>query len=796
MRAFRTTSSCEPRGSSASVDSLATCVAVQLQGLSSAQAAARLSQFGPNAIEESQPGILRQFAAKLWGPIPWMLEGTVALEVATERYTEAAVVLILLLVNAAIAFLHEHRSSEAVEALERRLEIQARVMRDGRWQRIASRQLVPADVIHMRMGDVVPADCRIADGAVTVDEAILTGESVARDRTNGATLYSGSTIKHGEATAEVVATGARSAFGNVVLLVARSREGGHLHDQVFSVVKYLLLLDGALLIAFGAYAGVRGMSVVSIVSFALTLLIGAIPVALPATFTLATALGASDLARRGVLVTRLSAIEDAATMDVLCTDKTGTLTQNALALQSILPVEGASVADVLQTAAAASDEASQDPLDLAVIGSLAQHRIAADALGERVAYRPFDPELKYAQADVRAGGTIVRACNGAIAAVYALAHATPDEAAAAAASAGGARVLAVARDDGSGYRVLGLLAFGDPVRPDAATLLARLRELGVRVIMLTGDALPTAKDVAQQIGFSGRALHASEWRTLPRLPPDVDVLADVLPEDKYTIVRALQAQEHRVGMTGDGVNDAPALRAAQVGIAVASATDAAKNAASIVLTNPGLAEAVAAVQESRAIFRRMMVYVTNKIGKTIEISALLTIVAFWTSIVPLTPLLMILLIFGNDFATMAIATDNARGSPVPDRWNPRGIIGEGSAIAGALLVLSLGLFAVLITSLHAPVPQIQTAMFLLLVVTSQAMIYVIRATPKLPPGTPLLAASLADVAVCSAIAIFGILVAPIPAALAAGIVGLAIVYVAIIYAGKALVGHVVGRRDA
>ncbi|HUY41615.1 MAG TPA: plasma-membrane proton-efflux P-type ATPase [Candidatus Dormibacteraeota bacterium] len=757
----------------------------ETQGLSSAQAAARFAQFGPNAIQESQPGILGQFVAKLWGPIPWMLEGTVALEVATKRYAEAAVVLVLLLVNAVIAFLHEHRSREAVEVLERRLEIQARVLRDGRWQRIASRQLVPGDVIHVRMGDVVPADCTIADGAVSVDEAVLTGESAARTRANGEKLYSGSTVKHGEATAEVVATGARTAFGNVVLLVAHSREGGHLHDQVFSVVKYLLLLDGVLVIAFFAYGLAHGTSAVDIVSFALTLLIGAIPVALPATFTLATTLGASELARRGVLVTRLSAIEDAATMDVLCTDKTGTLTQNALALQSILPVAGASDADVLEAAAAASDEASQDPLDLAVIGSLAQHHIARNGLGVRAAYHPFDPELKYAQADVRVGGAIVRACKGAIAAIYALANAAPDEAEVAKASAGGARVLAVARDDGKGYRVLGLLAFGDPVRPDAATLLARLRELGVRVIMLTGDALPTAQSVAEELGLSGRALHASEWRALHGLPPDVDVLADVLPEDKYAIVQALQAAGHRVGMTGDGVNDAPALRAAQVGIAVASATDAAKNAASIVLTNPGLAEAVAAVQESRAIFRRMMVYVTNKIGKTIEISALLTIAAFSTSIVPLTPLLMILLIFGNDFATMAIATDNARGSPVPDRWNPRRIIGGASAIGGALLVLSLGVFALLTASLHLPVPQIQTAMFLLLVVTSQGMIYVIRATPKVPPKASLLAASLADVCTCFVIAVFGILVAPIPATLAAAIVGLGAAYVAVIYAGKA-----------
>lgn len=716
-----------------------------------------------------------------------MLEGTVALEAATKRDVEATVVLILLLINAAIAFLHEHRSRDTVEALERRLEIQARVMRDGHWQRIASRQLVPGDIVHVRMGDVVPADCRILNGAVSVDEAVLTGESVAPNRTNGETLYLGSTIKHGEATAEVVATGARSSFGNVVLLVARSREGGHLRDQVFSVIKVLLLLDAALVIAFSAYAGMRGMSVVSIVSFGLTLLIGAIPVALPATFTLATALGASDLARRGVLVTRLSAIEDAATMDVLCTDKTGTLTQDSLALQAILPVAGASVADVLEAAAAASDEASQDPLDLAVIGSLTQHQIAGSGLGERVAYHPFDPELKYAQADVRCSGKIVHVCKGAIAAVYALAHATPDEAVITKASAGGARVLGVARDDGGGYRVLGLLAFGDPLRPDAATLLAHLRALGVRVIMLTGDALPTAESVAQELGLSGRALHASEWRTLQGLPPDVDVLADVLPEDKYKIVQALQAAGHRVGMTGDGVNDAPALRAAQVGIAVASASDAAKNAASIVLTNPGLAEAVAAVQESRAIFRRMMVYVTNKIAKTIEISALLTIAAFWTSVVPLTPLLMILLMFGNDFATMAIATDNVRGSPLPDRWNPRRIIGEGSAIAGALLLLSLGLFAALLMSLHLPVPQIQTAMFLLLVVTSQGMLYVIRATPKLPPKASLVAASLADIATCLAIAVFGVLVAPIPATLAAAIVGLGGAYVAIMYVGKALV---------
>jgi H+-transporting ATPase len=755
----------------------------QRMGLATAEAQARLAQFGRNEIPRRRPQPFKLFFKKLWGPIPWLLEATVLLELASRRSVEAAIVFTLLLINAVIGFFHEHRAQDAVEALRSRLHPSARVLRDGSWSTCDARDLVPDDVVHVRMGDVVPADLEILEGSVSVDESVLTGESLPVERSKGAALYSASTIKRGEATAAVRATGAHTKFGMTAELVRSGDVGGHLRDRVFGIVRYLIIADAVLLLAYLIGALLRAAPPLEILTFALTLLLGAIPVALPATFTLATALGATQLSRRGVLVTRLSAIEDAAVMDVLCVDKTGTLTENKLAVSAVAVLPGASEEKVLRAAALASDPATLDPLDLAILAECTRRGIAL-AAAQPIEVHPFDPERKYAETIARdEAGARHKAAKGSRAAIAALSGTAVDDAIPHRLSADGQRVLTVAEDDGEGYRSLGFVAFADTLRPDAADLIDRVRDAGVRVLMLTGDTLGTARAIATRVGLGERIAAAEDVRSDPMLIERVDVVARVLPEDKFAIVRQLQQNGHACGMTGDGVNDAPALQAAQVGIAVAGATDAAKAAASLVLTTPGLVEILPAIEESRRIFHRLSIYATNKVTKSLEIGVVLTVATLAATIVPLTPLLMILLIFGNDFATMAIAADRVTFSHLPEHWSSERVVRRGATFALLLSAFSLAIFFAARNALELSVPQIQTLMFLLFVCSSQGLIYLLRERGgfwRSRPSPALTSASIVDVAIGTSLAVVGILMNAIPISLAAALVGSVVVYLAIV----------------
>lgn len=753
-------------------------------GLSSEAVQERLARDGYNEIPRRRPQPLKLFLVKLWGPIPWMLEAAILLEIFSARFVESGIIFVLLLLNAGVGFVHEHRARDAVEALRSRLQATSRALRDGMWSKVSTRELVVGDVVHVRMGDVVPADLEVLDGAVSVDEAVLTGESLPVERSAGGPLFSASKIQRGEATAIVRATGTHTKFGLTAELVRREDAGRHLRDRIFGIVRYLMVVDAALLGCYLLGAFLRDTPLLNVAGFSLTLLLGAIPVALPATLTLATALGATLLARRGVLVTRLSAIEDAAVMDVLCVDKTGTLTENRLSVAAVVPLSGGEEA-VLRIAALASDPSTQDPLDLAILAECERRGLSPlSASGAEV--HPFDPERKYAETIVREGGTVVRrAAKGSRNAIAALTGTTVDNAISDRLAAEGGRVLTVAADDGRGYHPLGFIAFGDPLRTDAAALIDRVRANGVRVIMLTGDTLATARAVARRLSFGERIYAAEDVRRDPALVEHADVVARVLPEDKFEIVRQLQQRGHACGMTGDGVNDAPALEAAQVGVAVAGATDAAKSAASLVLTTPGLVEIVPAIEESRRIFRRISIYTTNKVVKTLEIGVVLTIGALAGPVVPLTPLLMILLIFGNDFATMAIATDRVAFSPRPERWSSRHIVVLGALLASLLGLFSLTFFFVAPELLRLSPAQAQTGMFVLFVCSSQALIYVLR-DPRgfwcSRPAPVLTAASIADVAISAGLAVTGTLMARIPQSVAGGILGSVLLYVAAIAA--------------
>jgi H+-transporting ATPase len=523
-------------------------------------------------------------------------------------------------------------------------------------------------------------------------------------------------------------------------------------------------MDAALAVGVFLYAAFVGMPLAETLPFVLILLVASVPVALPATFTLATALGAVELAKRGVLVTRLSAIEEAAAMDMLCSDKTGTITQNRLSLAALHPYPPFSEQDLLRFAAYASDEAGQDPIDLAVL-SRAKTEGARSGLTHRLKFIPFEPATKLAEATVAQDGRELRALKGAPPAVAArVGRTTEIEADAERLAAGGYRVLAVAGGPADAIRLIGLLALQDPPREDSKSLVASLNKLGVRVAMVTGDALATARAVAAQVGIAGRACSSQELRENIEQALDCAVFAGVFPEDKFHLVRALQQAGHVVGMTGDGVNDAPALKQAEVGIAVASATDVAKASASLVLTNPGLTDTLAAVETSRRIYQRMLTYTLNKIIKTVEIALLLSVGVVLTRTFIITPLLIVMLLFTNDFVTMSIATDHVSASPTPDRWRIRTLMLAGIILGSLILLLSFGLFFYARGVLGVPLPRLQTLVFVTLVFTGQGMVYLVRERRHLWSSAPsrwMILSSIADVSAVCFLSVRGILMAPL-----------------------------------
>ena len=589
-------------------------------GLTTAEAQDRLQQFGRNRVEEEKRHPLLSFLAKFWAPVPWMLEATIVLEIVVHKLEEAAIIGVLLLFNSLLSFVQENQANRALALLRQRLSIQARVLRDGHWQLIPAEELVPGDVIHLRLGDLVPADVRLFDGVVETDESELTGESQAVEKSPGATVYAGSQLKRGEASGEVIATGQRTYFGKTAELVKTAKTSSHLQEIIFAIVKYLVIFDAVLVGALLVYAGFAHLPWSEVLPFALILLVASVPVALPATFTVATALGALDMSHQGVLVTRLSAIEEAAAMDVLCTDKTGTITQNRLAVSQIVPAGGRSPEELLRMAALASDAATQDPIDLAILGAAKEEGVL-DAIPHRLQFIPFDPATKRSEAIYDQPGGNLRVVKGAPDALTSLVSDEGNIADEVERLAGrGARVLSVAAGMEHSLEFAGLLGLEDPIRDDSKTLVQSLKSLGVRVIMVTGDGPATALAVSLRVDIGDRVGSAEDLRNGAGLATEkYDVFAGVFPEDKFRLVQALQQQGHVVGMTGDGVNDAPALKQAEAGIAVSTATDVAKAAASVVLTESGLTGVLRAVETGRRIYQRMLTYTLNKIIKTLEI---------------------------------------------------------------------------------------------------------------------------------------------------------------------------------
>lgn len=748
-------------------------------GLTAQQVLASRAAHGSNVIDEGGRHRVRLALSGFWGAVPWMLEAAVVLQVVIGEYAEAGVVLGLLVFNAGLGFVQASRAQATLETLKSRLALTASVRRDAVWANLPAAELVVGDLVTLSLGAVVPADVEVIDGSVLVDESALTGESVPAEAGAGAGAFSGALIKRGEARATVTAIGADTRFGRSAELVRTAHVVSTQQKAILRVVRALVIFNGGITVLLTAYAVLIHVTFAQIVPLVLVAVLASIPVALPSMFTLTASLGARKVTGAGVLPTRLSALDEAGGTDVLCVDKTGTLTQNSLAVAECRPANGYTVAQVLEFAALASSTGGADPVDAAI------RQAAKDETGTPgltlASFTPFDPTNKMSSATVTtSAGTTVTVVKGAYAVIT---NQTGDSAATQAQAkkleAQGFRVLAVASGPPGKLKLAGLVALSDPPRDDSAALIKHLRELGVRTVMVTGDAAATAEVVAAAVGIEGAV------STQSPLPADADVeqagiYAGVLPEDKFALVKAFQSHGHIVAMCGDGVNDAPALRQAQMGIAVSTATDAAKSAAGIVLTTAGLGGVVVAIEEGRSTFQRILTYTMRSIiNKVVQVLFLFAGLVM-TGHAVITPLLIVLVMVISDFLAMSAATDNVRPSPTPNVWRIGNLTRASLALDACDLAFCVGFLAIGHYTLGLDTAHLQTMAVVILVFSGQAVFYVSRERRRLWASRPskwVLLSSVGDIGFIVILASFGLLMAPLPIAVTGLIAAGAIILV-------------------
>jgi H+-transporting ATPase len=742
-------------------------------GLTSSSADDRLKRLGPNEVPEKKNHPLLLFLKKFWGLTAWMLELIIVLSLVLRKYPDAMIVAVLLVTNAVVSLLEERKAAGAVEVLKKELRVNARTLRDGAWTAVPARELVPGDVVRLRAGDVVPADIKVAGGSLEADQSALTGESLAVERGTGDLVYAGSVITRGEATVIVLRTGPGTKFGKTVELVQVARPKLHMEEVVTKLVRWLLLIIGGLLALTLAVSLVRGVAILEILPLMLVLLLSAIPVALPVMYTVSMAVGARELAKQSVLVTRLSATEDAATIDVLCVDKTGTLTLNKLSISQVFPVGSFTEREAVVFGAMASQEANRDPLDLAFIRR-AREMGWLDPDDVQESFTPFDPATRKTEAVVRHGDHRFHVMKGAVSVIAeACGLGTENEQAlelrVGDLSKRGYRTVAVAMAEDGKPAVVGLVALSDKPRPDSNQLIKELHALGVSVKMLTGDALPIAREIAKELGIGEDISRMSDLKELQKADPAAalrqmetsDGFAEVYPEDKYMIVRSLQAAHHVVGMTGDGVNDAPALKQAEVGIAVSSATDVAKSAASVVLTSGGLSGIVELVKNGRKVYQRINTWILNKIMRTVLKSGFVVGAFLVTGDFVISAFAMVLLLLMTDFMKISLSTDRVQWSPSPDTWNIKAYVRVAAAL-GILMVLES--FAALALGqvfwrLRTSDPIIRTFSFEILLFSAVTSIFVIRERRRFWSSRPsrlLLTIMILDIMAGALISTFGI----------------------------------------
>jgi H+-transporting ATPase len=747
-------------------------------GLSQTEAQKRLTQYGPNEIEEKKTNPLLKFLTYFWGPIPWMIEVAVILSALVRHWPDFFIILLLLLANAAVGFWEEYQAGNAIAALKAKLAVRTRVRRDGKWTTMAARELVPGDVIRVRLGDIIPADACLLEGdPVEVDQSALTGESLPVTRKTSETVYSGSITRQGEIDALVYGTGQNTYFGKTAQLVQEAHTVSHFQRAVLKIGNYLIILAVVLVVLILAVALFRGDKMMTTLQFALVLTVAAIPVAMPTVLSVTMAVGARLLAAKQAIVSRLVAIEELAGIDVLCSDKTGTLTQNKLTLGDPFSVEGVNPEQVILNAALASRPENQDTIDLAVLSGMKNDQ---DLKGyEVVHFQPFDPVHKRTEATVKGtDGKEFKVTKGAPQVILELAaNAAQVKSAVEKAvnefAARGFRSLGVAQADAQGqWQFLGVLPLFDPPREDSKATITTARQMGVNVKMVTGDQLAIARETAGQLGLGKNILDASgfgdtkhhETAQLAESIEKADGFAQVFPEHKFHIVDVLQKHGHIVGMTGDGVNDAPALKKADCGIAVSDATDAARAAAAIVLMTPGLSVIIDAIKESRKIFQRMNSYAIYRIAETIRVLLFMTSSILVFNFYPVTAVMIVLLALLNDGAILSIAYDKVRYSDEPEAWNMPVVLGIASVLGVAGVMASFGLFYLGERVFLLDREFIQSLMYLKLSVAGHLTIFITRTRGpfwSIRPARVLLAAVIGTQLIATVFAVYGILMTPI-----------------------------------
>lgn len=737
-------------------------------GLTNQEAQKRIQQFGRNKVEEKKKNKLRQFLMKFWGLTAWLLEIIIVISIATNKFVDAGIVIFLLIFNSALGFYEEENADNAVEALKKRLQINSRVIRNGKWSVIQAYDLTLGDIVRVRNGDYIPADLKIIEGELMTDESALTGESLNVSKNISDLAYSGSVCTEGEATCLVVGIGEKTYFGKTVSLVKNASVKIHAEEMVYKVVQTLLVIVSVILAFTLIFAVVKGIAIVLVLPLTLILLLGAIPVALPAMFTVSMALGAKQLVEQGVLVTRLGAPDDAASMDILCVDKTGTITENKIEFSGAIGgFNGFDDEKVRLYAALASTLANNDAIDKAILTDYDSELLKKYSI---IKFFPFDPKTRMTKVEVRDGkneflivkgavDSIIKICNlkaTNLKKIQELINKQTND---------GYRVLAVASGKyQTDLKLAGIVTLFDKPRSDSSLLIEKLGNLGIKVKMLTGDAKQVALNIGKKVGITGQSIDSEQLalqikNNNKKIVEKYDLFSQVYPQDKFTIVKTLQKLGHIVGMTGDGINDAPALKEAEVGIAVSSSTDVAKGASSVVLTDSGLTNIISLIIVGRQMFSRINNWIINKISKTILQVFFIVIAFLMTGQIIISSTAMLLLIFMIDFVIISLSTDNVRISSTPQIWKIENLVKKSAVLGGLLVIEALFLLWIEFSYFHFPIKQIQTFSFLVLFFFTIFLIFVARESGRFyhsAPSLTLITVILIDSILACFISLYGI----------------------------------------